>query len=112
MGKEREMIYVAGKYTASTPEGVQANIDKAIRKGVELTREGYAPIVPHANTTGWEKVDPTLTWRDFMRVDLVHVKKADMIYMMDNWQDSKGAKVEERYARLLGKKIIYEGDIS
>lgn len=104
----KEVIYIAGKYTAPTKEGVQANVDKATAKGAELAGQGYAPIVPHANTTGWEQYNPNLTYRDFMLIDFAQIRKVDVVYMMDNWKDSRGAKAEERFARLLKKKIIYE----
>lgn len=29
---------------------------------------------------------------------------------MDNWQDSRGARIEYRVARLLGKNVIYMND--
>jgi hypothetical protein len=34
--------------------------------------------------------------------------KADYIYMLDNWQDSRGAKIEHKVARLTGKEVLYE----
>lgn len=34
--------------------------------------------------------------------------KADYIYMLDNWQDSRGAKIEHAVASKIGKGIIYE----
>lgn len=106
----KEVVYVAGKYTAATPEGVQANIDKAVSKGAELAGEGFAPIVPHANTTGWEKFNPSLTYRDFMLIDFAQIRKVDSLYMLNNWRESRGARAEERFARLLKKKIIYESE--
>lgn len=42
-----------------------------------------------------------------MAVCLWHLVKCDMVVFLDNWQDSKGARIEHRVARLLGKKIIY-----
>lgn len=34
--------------------------------------------------------------------------KADYIYMLDNWKDSRGARIEHAVARKIGKGIIYE----
>ena len=34
--------------------------------------------------------------------------KADYIYMLNNWQDSRGARIEHAVARLTRKGIIYE----
>lgn len=113
MGRETEpkqVIYVSGKYSANHPYEVKQNIRKAVAKGVELAREGYAPIIPHANTQGWEAIDPTLTWRDYMKVDLALVRASNTVYMLSGWEESRGARVEERLARLLGKPISYEDE--
>ena len=40
-------IYVAGPYSAETPELVRANVDRAVRIGVELAYRGHYPVVPH-----------------------------------------------------------------
>lgn len=62
---------------------------------------------------GWEVHNPVKlckpywSWRRCMVVCLWHLVKCDMVVFLDNWQDSKGARIEHRVARLLGKKIIY-----
>lgn len=50
---------------------------------------------------------PTWSWPRCMIVCLWHLMKCDTVVFMDNWQDSRGARIENRMARLLGKKIIY-----
>lgn len=42
-------IYVAGPYTAPTPEAVQKNVDRAMQVGAELLKRGHNPLVPHWN---------------------------------------------------------------
>ena len=34
--------------------------------------------------------------------------KADAIYMLYNWKESRGAKIEHKAARIFGKEIWYE----
>lgn len=43
----RLRIYVAGPYTADTPEGVEANVRRAIDAGIEIMKRGHYPFIPH-----------------------------------------------------------------
>jgi hypothetical protein len=47
MSTFRPRIYVAGKYSAETPEGRLANTRRAIEVGIHLWHKGYAPFIPH-----------------------------------------------------------------
>ena len=35
------------------------------------------------------------------------IDQCDTVVMLDNWQDSKGAKIEREYAKYNGKRIVY-----
>ena len=105
--KSKEIVYISGKITAPTPGEVDQNIEAGVKKAAELARDGYAPLSPHGNSRGWHNYHD-FTWRDYMRIDLELLKRSDTVYMMSNWHESRGARVEERYARLLRKKVIYE----
>jgi hypothetical protein len=48
------------------------------------------------------------TYEECMRVCMVLVGMCDAIYMLDNWEDSPGAKAEKAYAEALGLDIMYE----
>lgn len=50
---------------------------------------------------------PSWSWWRYMVVCLWHLMKCDTVVFMDNWQDSKGARIEHRVARVLGKTVIY-----
>lgn len=103
----KEVIYVSGPISAHRAYDVEQNIRRGMHKGGELAKQGYAPIVPHGNSYRWTDV-AKFDWREYLRIDLELLKRADSVYMMENWRESKGARVEERYARLLGKPIVYE----
>lgn len=103
----KEVVYVSGPISAPTPEGVALNQEKGMAKGAELALKGFAPIVPHGNAYHWDQYGE-FNWRDYMRVDLELLKRSDTIYMMQGWEESRGARIEERYARLLRKGVIYE----
>lgn len=40
-------VYIAGPYTAPTPEEVEAKVHNAIDTGSALVAEGFIPFVPH-----------------------------------------------------------------
>jgi hypothetical protein len=50
------------------------------------------------------------TYEECMRVCMVLVGMCDAIYMLDNWEDSPGAKAEKAYAEALGLNIMYESE--
>lgn len=49
-----------------------------------------------------------LSWKEYMRIDLAMVYVCECIYMMKGWENSRGAQIEQFYAELFGKEIIYE----
>ena len=54
------------------------------------------------------KIKPFLgikSWRCYMIADIHQLLKCDAIYMMDNWHNSKGARLELAIALLFKKKI-------
>lgn len=62
---------------------------------------------------GYEAVDPSkvqlddeATWADYMRADLKLLLDCDFIYMLDGWEDSKGARLERELAENLGIEEI------
>lgn len=60
---------------------------------------------------GYEVVNPTnlckknWSWLRCMVVCLWHLAWCDCVWQLDNWQDSKGARIEYRWAKFLGKGI-------
>lgn len=62
---------------------------------------------------GYEVVDPSkvqlgddATWADYMRVDLKLLLDCDFIYMLEGWEDSRGARLERELAENLGIEEI------
>lgn len=48
------------------------------------------------------------TWEDYMRYDIKILTDCNAIYMLKDWQESEGAKLEHQIAKKLKMKIIYE----
>ena len=64
---------------------------------------------------GYEVINPCkfgeysfFTYADYMKIDLLLLEMCDGIYMLSNWEQSKGAKTELAVAKSLGKKVKFE----
>ena len=94
-------IYISGKITGLPLEEAKANFKK-VEKG--LQRQGYLAINPMELVP----YHPDKNWNDYMVDDIALLLTCDTIYMMDNYKESKGAKLELAIAKELGLKVIYE----
>ena len=109
-----KVIYVAGKYLGKSDWETYLNIHHAKLVAHRLWDEGWAVICPHANTAFFggenesDKDNPNGDWRKWIGGDFEIIKRCDAIYMLNNWQDSKGAKLEFEIARLLKIDTFYE----
>lgn len=90
-------IYISGKITGLDLETAKRNF-----KEVEeiITEMGHEPINPF-NIMPY---DPKLTWSDYMAADLKELLDCKAIFMLENWRESKGAKIE--YAVAVELKLI------
>lgn len=98
---KRTLIYIAGSYSAETREERDQNIAVAEAMAQVLLAHGYAVICPHTMTHGWEDA-PNLTREDFIQNDLRIMENCDMVFLVDGWQDSEGARREMKRAMELG----------
>jgi len=65
---------------------------------------------------GYDVVDPTtldgtgiVEWDKFMREGIKLLMDCDVIYLLEGWEDSRGATIESDLAWELGMPIHYEG---
>lgn len=95
----KEKIYISGKITDIEKEA------PALFKQAEcaLREKGYDTVNPITLNHDHDK-----SWQNFMREDVKAMLDCDSIYMMSNWVNSKGAKIEREIAIYLGLKVIYE----
>lgn len=49
-----------------------------------------------------------LEWEAYLRITKAMVREADVVYVLQNWEHSRGVKEEVELAERLGKEIIYE----
>lgn len=95
------MIYIAGKISGLDLIKAKKNFKKA---EVKLSEKGYKVVNPMKEI----KVDVSKTWEDYMIESFALLLKCDSIYMLNNWQTSKGARVEYAVAKSLGMSIIFQ----
>lgn len=94
------IVYIAGKITGNPKYKEQ--FSKAAKM---LKSKGYTVINPCCLPEG-------LTWEQYMSICIPMVDVADKLYMLENWTDSRGAKLEHDHARKQGKEIMYQSDQS
>lgn len=93
-------VYIAGKITGLPPTVFKRRFGVAERV---LAEQGFKPLNPvHI-------VPQNLDYEDQMAICMRLVEIADVVYMLENWLESNGAKREHAYAMSLGKRIIYQG---
>lgn len=99
------LIYVAGRFTATTREGVQRNIAEAVAIGLEVARVGAMPVIPHSNTShpNFEALQPYTFWIDGT---LELLRRCDGIIMVPGWEASRGACGELAEAQRLGLAVF------
>jgi hypothetical protein len=51
------------------------------------------------------------SWEDYMRYDIKMLCDCEYIFMLEGWENSKGAKIEKYIAESIGIKTIYHDSI-
>lgn len=93
-------IYISGQITGLSEADAKYNFTMA---HVNLKQQGHYPVNPMFLPHNHGK-----TWAEFMREDLHALLDCEAIYMLENWQESKGARIEFGIAIELGMKIIFQ----
>lgn len=102
-----KVVYLAGPYRGETEYGVHQNIQRAEAVALEVWRLGAACLCPHKNTAYFGGFLPDEVWLEGARELL---RRADAIFLMDNWEISAGAESERKLARDIGKPILFSLD--
>lgn len=104
--KKDSVVYIAGKYLGNEPHETNENIKHAKNAMLKLTREGWMVYCPHMNSAHFEVYHdiPNSFW---YRHGEEMLSRCDGIYMLEGWEDSKGAVRELELALDLGLKVFY-----
>lgn len=92
-------IYISGKIT-----GTNDYMHRFAVVEEKLTKGGFEVINP-AKVNG---MLPPLSWEQYMAVCKVLIDFCDALYMLQGWEDSKGATIERELAKQKGKIVLYE----
>jgi hypothetical protein len=102
----KQIVYVAGKYRSKWGLiGRIINILKARKVAIRLWQKGYIVICPHLNTALFDGYCPDDTW---LEGDIAILERCDVIYMLKDWNESRGARIEYREAVRWGLEVMYE----
>lgn len=89
-------VYISGKIT-----GIEEEASLLFKKTEEeLNLKGFIAVNPMVLPLGYP-------WEYYMKEGIKLLMDCDYIYMLPNWIDSKGSKIEHDLAKKLNLKIIY-----
>ena len=96
--KALKKVYISGPITGikNYPERFERVENELIHQGVEVIN----PAKVNAN------LPESTTWEEYMRISLCMLSMCDGIYMMEGWQQSRGASLEYAYAKGMGITVV------
>lgn len=98
-------IYISGKISGLP---LKAAKQKFKWHSAFLKLKGFEPVNPFEIN----QISPEKTWTDYMLIDIKHLFGCDAIYMLKDWGQSRGARIEYQIARELQLKIYFEGEFN
>lgn len=94
----QQKVYISGKITGLDIHVAKQKFEEA---AITVFKMGMVPVNPFAlNHEG------NTEWEHFMITDIVALIECDAIYMLPNWRESQGARIEHGIA-LNRKMPIY-----
>lgn len=99
-------IYIAGKITGLVYEEALAMFARAEMRLAEL---GHEPVNPMRHN-GLDGDGQEHSWAEYMKRDIPLLLGCDAIYLLANWRDSRGARLEQKLAEDLGMTAVF-GDL-
>ena len=97
------IYYLSGKITDETRSKELANMARFDETEAVFKAAGYAVFNPASLET------PNWTWEQYLARDLKWIyEHRPTMYFMQGWQDSRGARLELEFAKLLGLQLMFE----
>ena len=108
MDNGKKLIYISGKISGD--DNYRTKFAMAENR---LIRDGYSVLNPVEVGDRLDRVHQAMgraapTWREYMRKCLVAIIDVGAVYMLRDWQESRGARLEHHIASDLGIQIVYE----
>lgn len=95
--RRRTRVFISGKVSCIEYYVAYQNFSNAERK---LSAQGYRVINP------MKICKKRWSWLRCMARCLWAIISCDKIYQLPNWQESRGARIEYKWAKLLRKRIL------
>lgn len=93
-------MYIAGKISDLPIEEARSLFEQAEFDLRAVGHEVVNPLkLPHVENT---------TWEEAMALDISNLIECDAIFMLTNWEDSLGARLERLLAMRLEKEVFYQ----
>ena len=92
-------VYISGKIT-----GMESDAEIIFSKAEEFLKKEYRAVVNPMKLNH----DHDKSWESYMKVCIKALCDCDVIYLLSNYSNSKGALMELAMAKDLGLEIIYE----
>ena len=90
-------IYISGPIT-----GIEATAPQLFKEAEDfLKAKGYEVVNPMTINHDHDK-----SWTNYMKTDIIALMECDGIFMLDNWEESKGACIEYYLAIKLGYEVM------
>ena len=93
-------IYLSGKISGTDLSRTRKRFSDVADK---LQSLGHEVVNPLCN--GLSETDP---WEEHMAKDIIDLLQCEGIYMLQDWEDSQGARIEHAVAKEIGLKVMYE----
>lgn len=97
-------VYISGKISGLDKKEYMSHFADAEKKLLEMGHETINPAKYN------DMLPTTLSWDQYMWIDLFLLSLCDGIYMLDNWKSSKGAKAERKMALKRHMVVMYENE--
>lgn len=110
-------VYISGKIGEEVISDATREKFARAEKMLQERLSDFSTVVNPASEAFQETMDVDFQWRqipknlpDILLYDLQWLKTCDVIYMLDDWDQSDGANLELDYARCTGKRIWWQDE--
>lgn len=95
-------VYISGKISGESAERVARKFEWA---RAQLAALGHQSVSPLNNG-----LHPDEPWSEHMAMDIGMLLDCDAIYMLADYMDSRGARLERKIAKAINIKVMHQPD--
>lgn len=98
-----KVVYIAGRYRAPTPWGVEQNIQAAQAVAALVWQAGHIALCPHLNAA---HLDGAHTDEQVLAGTMELLRRCDAVLLVPGWSTSAGTKAELVEAHRIGLPVF------